>query len=141
MILRQEVNAPLNLPTAVMPAVGSSVRGAVMVWERSNGVSPAVMDREQVLARLRAHEQELKGAGIISLSLFGSVARGVATEQSDIDLIGDFDRAKRLTLFDLAGLEVRLADILETRVDLADRRMLKDPVRVRAEREAILAFW
>ncbi len=99
-----------------------------------------VMNREQVLTKLRAHEQELKSAGIVSLSLFGSVARGVATEQSDIDLMGDFDRAKRLTLFDLAGLEIRLADILGIRVDLADRRMLKDPVRARAEREAILAF-
>ncbi len=98
------------------------------------------MDRERVLATLCAHEQELKSAGIVSLSLFGSVARGVATEQSDIDLIGDFDGEKRLTLFDLAGLEIRLADILGTKVDLADRRMLKDPVRIRAEREAILAF-
>jgi predicted nucleotidyltransferase len=98
------------------------------------------MDKEQVLARLRAHKQELKNAGIVSLALFGSVARGTATEQSDIDLIGDFDGAKHLTLFDLAGLEVRLTDILGARVELADRRMLKDPVRVRAEREAVLAF-
>ena len=98
------------------------------------------MEREQVLTILRLHEQELKSAGIASLSLFGSVARGTATEQSDVDLLCDFDRTRRLTLFDLAGLEVRLADILGTKVDLADRRMLKDPVRIRAEHEAVLAF-
>jgi predicted nucleotidyltransferase len=98
------------------------------------------MDREQVIATLRAHERELKSAGIVRLSLFGSVARGEASEPSDIDLMGDFDRAKGLTLFDMAGLEVRLADILGTRVELCDRRMLKEPVRVRAEREAVLAF-
>jgi predicted nucleotidyltransferase len=40
----------------------------------------------------------------------------------------------------MAGLEVRLSEILETRVDLSDRRMLKEPVRRRAEQEAVLAF-
>jgi predicted nucleotidyltransferase len=54
--------------------------------------------------------------------------------------MGDFGRAKGLTLFDMAGLEMRLAEILETRVDLSDRHMLKEPVRVRAEREAVRAF-
>jgi len=54
--------------------------------------------------------------------------------------MGDFDRAKDLTIFDMAGLEVRLADILGTPVDLADRRMPKETVRARAEREAVLAF-
>jgi uncharacterized protein len=76
----------------------------------------------------------------VRLSVFGSVARGDATAQSDVDLMGDFDRAKNLTVFDMAGLEVRLADILGTPVDLADRRMLKAPVRAKAEREAVLAF-
>jgi hypothetical protein len=33
------------------------------------------MDREQVLACLREHETELKDAGLLSLSLFGSTAR------------------------------------------------------------------
>jgi len=32
--------------------------------------------------------------------------------------MGEFDRKKSLTLFDMAGLEVRLADILGTRVEL-----------------------
>jgi predicted nucleotidyltransferase len=98
------------------------------------------MDKSTVIARLREHEPELKAAGIVRLSLFGSVARGEAKAQSDIDLMGDFDRARGLTLFDMAGLELRLGEILETRVDLSDRQMLKEPVRVRAEREAVLAF-
>jgi len=98
------------------------------------------IDKSTIIARLREHEPELKAAGIIRLALFGSVARGEATAQSDVDLMGDFDRARGLTLFDMAGLEVRLGEILETRVDLSDSRMLKEPVRLRAEREAVLAF-
>jgi|ERR1700691_820021 len=98
------------------------------------------MDKSTVIAKLREHEPELKAAGIVRLSLFGSVAREEATAQSDVDLMGDFDRERGLTLFDMAGLEVRLAEILETRVDLSDRHMLKEPVRLRAERESVLAF-
>ena len=34
------------------------------------------MDRDAIIADLRAHEAELKSAGIVRLSLFGSYARG-----------------------------------------------------------------
>jgi predicted nucleotidyltransferase len=108
---------------------------------RDNRGRDWVMDKSTIIAKLREHEPELKAAGIVRLALFGSYARGTAVrEASDVDLIGDFDRAKGLTLFDMAGLEVRLAEILDAPVDLSDRRMLKEPVRVRAEREAVLAF-
>jgi uncharacterized protein len=96
------------------------------------------MDREQVIATLRAHEQELKSAGIVRLSLFGSVARGEAG--NDVDLMAEFDASKQLSLLDMVGLENRLADILGVPVDLAPAKMLKEPVRERAAREAVLAF-
>jgi uncharacterized protein len=100
----------------------------------------AKMESEQVKAKLLRHVPELNEAGIVHLDVCGSVARGEATSSSDVDLIADFDRARRLTLFDLAGLESRLSDILEAPVDLSDRRMLKDDVRVRAQREGVLVF-
>jgi predicted nucleotidyltransferase len=81
------------------------------------------MDKYIIIEKLLEHEAELKAAGIVRLSIFGSVARGDATAQSDVDLMGDFDRAQDLTVFDMAGLEVRLADILGILVDLADRRI------------------
>ena len=37
--------------------------------------------------------QELRDAGIIHLSIFGSVARSEATALSDVDLIADFDKS------------------------------------------------
>jgi len=104
------------------------------LWQSS------LMNRRSVIAKLRRHETELKAAGIVHLRLHGSVARGDMHSDSDIDLIGDFDRARHLTLVDMAGLEHKLADILGVRVDLSDRRMLKQPVRAKAEREAVLAF-
>ena len=75
-----------------------------------------------------------------SLSIFGSVARGQATEQSDVDLLGDFDVNRRLTAFDKAGLAARISEILRTPVELCDRRLVKDEVRARVEREAVVVF-
>ena len=100
----------------------------------------SVLNKTSVLAALRAHEAELRSAGIVRLALFGSVARGEANAQSDVDLLGDFDLTRRMTLFDKAGLEVRLAEILDARVELSERRLLKEAVRANAEREAVLAF-
>jgi predicted nucleotidyltransferase len=44
------------------------------------------MNREDALARLKAHEAELKALGVEHLFLFGSTARGEAREDSDVDL-------------------------------------------------------
>jgi hypothetical protein len=99
------------------------------------------MNREQLIATLRKHAARLQTGGVLHLHLFGSYARGTAVQNmSDVDLMADFDSAKRLTLFDKAGLEVELGEILQTRVELSDRAMLKEPVRRNAEREAILVF-
>jgi len=99
------------------------------------------MDKEHIIAKLREHEGELKIAGIQHLSLFGSYARGTETQTlSDVDVLADFDRSKRLTLFSLAGIRLRMVDILRMPVDLADRRMLREHVRARAEREALVVF-
>jgi predicted nucleotidyltransferase len=93
-------------------------------------------NRDHVLATLRAHERELKDAGILRLRLFGSVARGEAG--NDVDLVAEFDRA--LSLIDLIGLEHRLSDLLGRPVDLAQERMLKPRARVNVDREALVAF-
>ena len=49
------------------------------------------MDKSAVISKLRAHQSELRAAGITSLSLFGSLARGDAHAQSDVDLLAEFD--------------------------------------------------
>jgi hypothetical protein len=98
------------------------------------------MDKEQIIEKLRQHEHELQAAGILHLRLHGSKARGDDTPSSDVDLLADFDQAKRLTLFSMSGLRLQIVDILGMPVDLADRRMLKERVKARAEQEAILVF-
>lgn len=53
---------------------------------------------------------------VSKVGLFGSMARGEANEQSDIDLLVDF--SKRKSLIDLVALENQLTDALGRKVDL-----------------------
>jgi predicted nucleotidyltransferase len=93
-----------------------------------------------ILETLRSHEPELKAAGIVHLRLHGSVVRGEASLESDVDSIAEFDASKRLSFLDMVALENRLADLLGIPVDLSPASTLKPPVREKAAREAILAF-
>jgi predicted nucleotidyltransferase len=98
------------------------------------------MDKSTVIAKLREYEPELKAAGITRLSLFGSVARGDASSESDVDLMAEFDPAKQFSLLDMVGLENRLADILGVQVDLTPARALRERIRERVTQEAVVAF-
>ena len=98
------------------------------------------MDKGYVIAKLREHQDELKAAGITHLRLFGSVARGEASSQSDVDLMADFDRSRQLTLLTMSRLENWLGDLLGMRVDLSAADWMREPVRTKALREAVLAF-
>jgi predicted nucleotidyltransferase len=98
------------------------------------------MNREAVIAALRAHEPALKAAGVVRLSLFGSTARGAARPDSDIDLLATFDEARALSLLDVIRIENQLSDLLGQPVDLTEEGTLKPRVRQTVDREALLAF-
>ena len=57
-----------------------------------------------------------------------------------MDVIAEFDPGRRLSLVDMVAIENRLTDLLGVRVDLSPAKTLKEPVRNKAEREAVLAF-
>ena len=100
----------------------------------------APMDRGQIIATSREHQSVLRGRGVLRAALFGSVARGEASSESDVDLMAEFDAGRQFSLLDMVHLENRLTDILGVRVDLASARAIKDRVREQATREAVLAF-
>jgi len=98
------------------------------------------MNRDEVIAKLRAHEAELKAAGIVRLAVFGSVAREENSASSDVDLLADFDKGRHYTLLTMGRLENRLADLLGTSVDLSSPDWLRESVIEQARREAVFAF-
>lgn len=83
--------------------------------------------RHAVLTALREMEDELRGRGLRSLSLFGSIARDEAGEDSDVDVIVDLDPAAHVNLLDLAGLQIELTRRLGRRVDIATRHARMNP--------------
>jgi uncharacterized protein len=98
------------------------------------------MNKSHVISKLREHRDELTAAGIVHLRVFGSVARGEANDLSDVDLIAEFDHDKKLTLLDMVGLENRLAELLQVKVDLTPAATMKQHVRTTVDKEAVLAF-
>ena len=95
------------------------------------------MTREQALSILAAHTQKLQEFGVASLSLFGSVARNEATEDSDVDILVEFNRPVGLFVF--VRLRRRLQEILGRGVDLVTPDALKAPLRERILKEAVHA--
>lgn len=63
------------------------------------------------------------------LGIFGSMARGDAREDSDIDLLVEFQPDAPIGLFEFDDLERELASTLDRRVDLVSKRGLKSRVR------------
>ncbi|SPF32573.1 DNA polymerase beta domain protein region [Candidatus Sulfopaludibacter sp. SbA4] len=98
------------------------------------------MDREHVIATLRRHESELRAAGILRLSLFGSTARGDDRPDSDIDLLAAFDDTRRISLLDVVGMEEQISRMLGRTVELVEEGTLKPRVQKNVEAEAVRAF-
>jgi predicted nucleotidyltransferase len=73
--------------------------------------------------------------GARNVRVFGSVARGEADEQSDIDLLVEFEPNR--SLLDHAGLWVELQELLGVKVDVVSERGLKPRIRQRVLQEAI----
>lgn len=65
---------------------------------------------------------------VTRLGLFGSMARGEATEQSDIDLLVEFS-GRGKSLWDVIGLERQLTEALGRRVDLITEGSLSPYLR------------
>jgi uncharacterized protein len=73
--------------------------------------------------------------GAYNVRIFGSVARGEADDQSDIDLLVDME--PRRSLLDLAGLLVDLEELLGCKVDVVPEDSLRKRIKDRVLKEAI----
>ena len=96
------------------------------------------MSKDQLDELKKALIDVLKKHEVKKAALFGSVVRGEATEDSDIDLLVEFEGRK--SLLDLAGLKLELQELLRRRVDVLTYKslhpLLKD--RILSEQEEIL---
>jgi|SRR5215813_4603436 len=101
------------------------------------------MDRDRALCTLRAHEDELRAAGVIRVSLFGSVARD-EEYVNDVDIAvrlgGNFSKPGLDYFSRLDELEQRLTRILARKVDVVGEPLRKARFQQAIDRDRAVAF-
>jgi predicted nucleotidyltransferase len=98
------------------------------------------VDRDGIIARLRASEAELRARGVAHAALFGSRARGDNRPDSDIDIMIDIEPGAVDDMYAYAGLKLYIAGLFDGPVDVVDREGLKPYVRPAATADAFYAF-
>ncbi len=124
---------------AAAAARGKTVQGLVgslverFLAEEGRGAP----DLATIVSVLRSHAGLLKQRGVTDLWVFGSVARGDARPDSDIDLVAVFKPDARLSLVSLASLRTDLSELLGAPADLVERDALHAAVRDAADRDGV----
>ncbi|NJM66266.1 MAG: DNA polymerase subunit beta [Acaryochloris sp. RU_4_1] len=85
--------------------------------------------REEILEIAAKH-------GAFNVRVFGSVARGEADEQSDIDFLVDYSLDQVSSWFP-AGLALELEALLGRKVDVATEKALKERIREEVLQQAV----
>ena len=97
-------------------------------------------DRAAIVAELKAHASEISRHGVTSLALFGSRARGEEGQDSDLDVLIDYDSDRPFTLYDLVRVKRLLERLTGIDVHLTTRDALRPHRLHRATKDAISVF-
>ena len=90
---------------------------------------------DEIKLRLSEKKDELqKKYYIMSIGIFGSYIRNEATEESDIDILVEFDKSIGLEFVSLAD---ELENILNRKVDLVSAKAVKRGMMKQIEQEVI----
>lgn len=82
----------------------------------------------------------LKNQPVVRAWLFGSYSRGDETDDSDIDLLVDYDKSSGLSLLKICSMMIDLEDILGKKVDLIENGRLMPFATDSANRDKILIY-
>jgi hypothetical protein len=95
-----------------------------------------LLTKRELEKKLVAHRHELRKMGVVSLAVFGSVARNDSTQQSDIDLLVEFDHD--VGLFHFFEIQHRLEEIIGVhKVDLIQKGAIHPALREQILSEAV----
>lgn len=76
-----------------------------------------VNNKEELFSALRQHQSRLKQFGVKRCGVFGSFARGMQSDQSDVDILVEFESGKK-SFDNFMGLAFFLEETIGRRVEL-----------------------
>jgi predicted nucleotidyltransferase len=125
-----------------------AARRGVSLQHLTRGSLEALLSREEapppnlaeVVAKLREHGPDLRTRGIRHLYVFGSVARGNARADSDVDLAIEVDPTSDFSLITLGSVTADIEKWLQRSVDLGERSMLRPSLHADFEGDAVRVF-
>jgi predicted nucleotidyltransferase len=97
--------------------------------------APAMITREMLRQKRDAILQIAQRHGAHDVRLFGSIARGDNTRDSDVDILVRFEQGR--SLFDHGGLIADLEDLLGVQVDVVSEGGMRERFRARVLGEAV----
>jgi uncharacterized protein len=108
---------------------------------RLEGMSVHTPESAALRERIDRNRAEIKAVlaryGASNPRIFGSVARGTATADSDLDLLVDLDPEMGNALLAVAGIGEELSDLVGVRVDVVAEVLLRGPVSTAARAELV----
>ncbi len=94
------------------------------------------MTKDRIIFLLKKHKDDLLNFQINSLSLFGSVARGETTPNSDVDLLVEFANPPTFDLY--MNLKFFLEDLFNCKVDLITTTGIRSEIKNHIQKDLIL---
>lgn len=95
-----------------------------------------VLNKNVILKIIREHRNEIKPFGVSSLGLFGSFVNDSEREDSDIDILVEFEPGKK-TYNNLFCLHEYLENIFERKIDLVTKEGVSKYIRPYIEESVI----
>lgn len=95
---------------------------------------------QNVVRQIQATEPELRRRGVAHLSLFGSLARGEARDDSDIDIAVEIEPGRSFSLIRMEDTRLLLEEVLGRPVDLGEVESFRPAVRTAFEQDQVRVF-
>jgi len=84
--------------------------------------------------------QVLKKNDVVYAGIFGSYAKNMQKNESDIDLLIEFNPHKRKTLFDMVDIQYELQNIFNKKVDLVTKNSLNKYIKNEIENSVKIIY-
>ena len=95
-----------------------------------------IKDKDQILMMIQNNQKNIGAFGVSRIGLFGSFVRNEQNEESDIDLIVQFEQGEK-SYMKFINLSDYLEKLLDKRVDLLTEKALNPYMKSRIEKEAV----